>query len=205
MKKILIVVCLIVLQLGSCTAEPIDGTTKAFKSITFISDDPLSTTLENGVVVAIADAKLQWRFGTECMPGYYSTKTGGLFSSKVPIELSGINVVFRNSSNDLKIIKWAESNIAVGSFSCLPFLEGVKWANAGNPSALPDTILAPGQSMYKVIYLSRVMLAGHEWQIIGEQIPKDNSQRISLYLKIADSNGTAKYYTVKTPTIGINE
>lgn len=87
----------------------------------------------------------------------------------------------------------------------MPFLEDMKYRDAGVGSATPDTLLAPGQSILKAVYISRVRLESNEWSIIGEPVLRSNTMTITLILKVLDDKGTPQYVSVTSPAVGIPE
>lgn len=118
--------------------------------------------------------------------------------------LNGISCTFQNTSDKVLIIKWADSAISSGSFSGIPFLSGMKYTDAGNPSATPDTLIAPGQTISKDVYISRVKFKNN-WWIIGEPIPKQGGIKCILSIKVVDGNGNYQYFSPQTPLIGVTD
>ena len=207
MKKLTFFIIIFSLLLGVVHAEPKskDGTPRALDYMGFVSSESLSKTWDNKIFILIKSPVFGWRIGKTADADCYSVGSTDLISLKAPIEFWGINVYIRNKSDEVKVIKWSESTFVAGNFAGLPFLDGMKYVNANNPSALPDTILPPGQDVDKAVYLSRVTFSGIDWYIDGEYIPKNNTLKASLYLKILDSKGNSSYYTISTPQIGMRE
>lgn len=210
MKKLIIVVLVLVLMQGVCAAAGVDGTTKALDYMGFVSNDPVVFS-EFGIKSTITSSSFQVRNYYNYMPGYYSGRTPGVFSSRSPIEMTGMDVTFANESPELRIVKWAESSLSVPSanFSCLPMLDGVKFADANKPSALADNILMPGQAVSRSIYVSRVefVSAGSNsmWMHSGVPVPISNTLRMSLIMKVAGAKGDFQYITITTPRVGMKD
>ena len=205
-KAILMLIIISLLQgIGYAETQSKDGTARALDYMGFVSSEPLSKTFDNKVFILVKSPIFGWRIGKKADANCYSIGSTDLISLKAPIEFWGINIYIRNKSDEVKVIRWSESTFVVGDFSGLPFLDGMKYVNANNPSALPDTVLPPGQDVDKAVYLSRVTFSGIDWYIDGEYIPKNNKLKASLYLKILDAKGNSNYYSISTPTIGMRE
>jgi len=207
MKKVLLIVCILMLFCGVAGAKADniqDGATDTASFIVYLSSE--SAKLDNGIVINFNTPSIWWGGETRATPNYYSQKStawinGGLYA----IKCGGTGLKITNTSSQIYIIKWAESSISIGRSNGIPFLDGVKWKDAGNPSATPESIIPPGGSIDKTVFLPSVAFDSYRatWSITGEPIPKDNSLRVVLCLKISDGNGVSKYYTAQSPTLGL--
>lgn len=210
MKNFLLALLVFGMMQGVCGAAGVDGTTKALDYMGFVSNDPIVFS-DFGIKSTITSSLFQVRNYYNYMPGYYSGRTPGVFSSRSPIEITGIDVSFVNESPDIRIIKWSESSLSVptASFSCLPMLDGVKFADANKPSALADNILVPGQQISRTIYVSRVefVSAGSNsmWMYSGVPVPISNTLRMSLIMKVVGAKGEFQYITITTPRVGMKD
>lgn len=208
LASFMIVAVLVCVCASNAFAASLDGTTKTLDYMGFVSSDP-TTFLDFGIKTTITSSSFQVRNYFEYMPGYYSGRTPGVFSSRSPIEIIGISATFYNLSPEVRVLKWSESNLSVptANFSCLPMLDGVKFADANKPSALSDNILVPGQQVSRTIYVSRVefVSAGSSstWMYSGVPVPIDNSLRMSLTIKAVGAKGDFQYITVTTPRVGM--
>ena len=173
----------------------------------FLQNTPMEIALENGLSInfeqPVVDA------GADAVDGspYYTQRSGFLFwSGDVYTNAVGLDFVLKNNSSQVLVVRWAESALSVGNFSGMPFIGGMKFVDAGNPSVTPNTIIPPGQTLEQRIYVSRVYRSSNTnaWRIDGVPIPKDNSLSFMLSLKVLDSVGNGKYFTVTTPKIGTN-
>lgn len=144
------------------------------------------------------------KYGNPNLNNFYYYKERVLFNTNlVYIPVNGVEVELSNHSDQPYIINWAGSSMSCGSFSGMPFLDGMSGRNAGNPAATPDTVIPPGTTVTKILYLSRVSFYDRSWYVNGELIPTDNSLNIRLYLKVADSNNMYRYYAANSPHIGL--
>lgn len=199
-----VIATLMVLLVFACTAfasSPAISEWKTSQYIQFLSKERLENKIPNGLQVTFKFPSLMLS-DTEFL-GSYTQRYGSLFTTRGSVICTGVNIELKNNSTEVLIIKWSESNISIGQYSGMPFLDGMKFKDAGNPAYTPDTILPPNKVLSRSIYTSSVTFAGMNWTIGGEPIPKDNSMQITLTLKVLDASGTAKYFVVTSPTIGI--
>lgn len=129
----------------------------------------------------------------------------GLFGDTYALGVTGLRVTLTNTTNQLLVIKWSESAYTMGSYTGLPFLDGMKYIDAGNPSALADNILPPGARITRNVFQSNVKFANGRW-IEGYQFIKEfSSLRGSLYLKVTDQQGNISYASAQTSLIYVPE
>lgn len=124
-------------------------------------------------------------------------------SNSYAASVAGVLVTFKNNTDDLMVLKLGQSNISLGSLSAIPFVDGMKYKDAGNPSATPDVILPPQKSIRKTIYADYYHLDDTDWIVDGVPVLKDNSLYATLYLKVESSDGKSQFVTIQTPNIGI--
>jgi hypothetical protein len=118
------------------------------------------------------------------------------------LDVIGVNVTLTNASSEFLTIKSGQSSIAMGNYSGIPFLPGMAYRDAGNPSATPDIIIPPNQSVSKTFLVSSCMFSDG-WNVYGVLLPKANYLTIALYLKVEKADSSAEYASVTTPAIGI--
>lgn len=130
---------------------------------------------------------------------YYYFKTG---FEGVPnlLAVCGICLKIDNLTNDVCVIKWNESLLQIGSFTGIPFLPGMKYIDAGNPSVTPSSIIPPHSSININLYLSNPKFLSNGWKDGCSFVLADNSLKASIYMK-TEFNGENKYYGFITPNI----
>ena len=120
--------------------------------------------------------------------------------------VKGIQLKLENKSNLVKVLRWAESSMTIGTFSGIPFLDGMKYIDAGSPTATPNTVLAPGQTMTVALNISRTKrtpgsrFSTGTWEIESKRIPANSGISGIIALKVITDN-VGKYYSIKIPTI----
>ena len=125
-------------------------------------------------------------------------------SNNYAAAVSGVLVTFTNNTDNLLIIKFNQSNISLGSLSAVPFIDGMKYKDAGNPSATPDAIIPPHTSIQKQIYADYFQFTNGSWIVNGTPVLRDNSLSAKLYLKIEKEDSTSSYLTIQSPNMGIS-
>lgn len=206
MKIIKILLFVLMLMVGNNSILyaylPETSTTEYLNKLSFLSSDGNDVTLDNGLNLLFTSPTPGFTINESVNDNYYVFGSSGsrFFST---LTTQGVSITFKNTTNHILIIKWSESAFGAGDNSSVPFISGVKYKDAGNPSALPDLILTPGQKISKDIYLSNVEYKYDNWDVVGIPIPKDGSVTFVLTLKILDNNGNANYFSVNSPSIGI--
>ena len=201
----LLVVSLLYLTSGGiCYADKVEDNAPHTKDHIVFLSTPTSCTLDDGIIISFSNLVIDTDAGKSAKKGYYSN-AGSFFYGSEPIQFEGVGISIQNISDQIKIIHWAESTLVVGDYSGLPFLDGMMFKKAGDATALADTILSPKQSIDKIIYVSTVYKypGDGKWYFLGPYIPKDNSMIVTLNLKIFDAHGTANYYSIHSPNIGL--
>ena len=117
--------------------------------------------------------------------------------------INGLTLTLENTTNNVLVISWKDSAISVdGQVYGIPFMSGMKYANAGNPSATPNTVLPPGAKITIAANIPDVGLVSRRWQIHGAPLLKSRAREFSLYIAV-NSNGATNYLTVTAPGIKV--
>lgn len=178
-------------------------------SNTSFSPGQLETVLDNGITIKI----------TEIIPGYivenlgpsYYTSVQGLLGIPYTATVDGVKLSIKNPTDKVAVVKWSESAFSIGSFSGIPFLNGMRYQDAGNPSATPDTLIPPGQTIEKNLFVSTVKFGSNlstmqkDWQVQGIPIRRDGTTKATVTMKLFIDNGQAQYYNLTSPAITINK
>ena len=111
----------------------------------------------------------------------------------------GLYVNFQNKGTAPAVISWKNSSISArDKIYGIPFLDGMKCVNAGNPSFTPDTIIAPGQKVTVRAFLPDLTFySSSGWHQNGVSVEYGKDFNMILVLSV---NG--KLVTFNTP--GIN-
>lgn len=170
----------------------------------FLPSTPAEVALDNGLVINFVAPAVD-AYGEESKDGsVYRQRSSNFLGVMQKIYLNGVVLNITNTSNQLYVIRWAESTVDFGNNPGVPFLGEMKMRDAGNPGATPNTIIPPGQTITKGVYTSSTW---HDreagWGFNGTPIPVNNSIRVQFYLKILDANGTGKYFALQSPPIGM--
>ncbi len=111
----------------------------------------------------------------------------------------GLNIEFENKGTEAAVISWKNSSISTNLKNYgIPFIEGMKYKDAGNPSATPDTIVAPTQKFVKKVFLPTTVYTGSMfgWAVKGTPILCGKDFNMILVISV---NG--KLVTFVTPKI----
>ncbi|MEN6565878.1 MAG: hypothetical protein ABFC57_06220 [Veillonellales bacterium] len=195
--SITIVFLLLVLTMSSSAAfakSDVEKARDAANKVVFLAAVGDPQQFDNGLVVTFK-APASGQRVQEPVAGYYH------FDWWFPT-IDGVSCKFKNTSDQVLVIKWSESAISTGSFSGVPFLDGMRYTDAGNPSATPDTLIPPGNSVQKDIFLPRTEFKSY-WRVIGEPIPINGSVQLNLAIKVVDSKGAYQYLNLQVPPAGI--
>lgn len=202
-------VMLLIISCGIACAERIKGkdTDKLFYSIQYDNEyGSLKTECENGLTIEFSGL-------VKCyMQDYYAENNSnsywfkaGVMGVPFTIGVQGIIVDLHNTTDKMMIIKWAESSLSLGSFYGMPFLPGMKYQDAGNPSATPDTIIPPGGTVTQTLYISHVSFSDGNWVQGYAYVRADNSLKSAIYMKVLDPSGNSTYCSAESPSIIIPE
>jgi len=200
-------ICLIILMLLAFSSVGFAGRgnilsdkdfTDIESKVNFLILDAKVVPLDNGITITfespIALSNIGRTYDSEL---YYTASYGA-------IAIHGVAMSIKNNSEQIKVIKWGESSISTGNYSGTPFLDGMKYKDAGNPSSTPDTLITPGQTITKTVYLPLVkFIPGAGWDNSGELLPRNGSVTFTFALKIQNADSTSQYVSLRTPPIGI--
>lgn len=205
MTKHSVIRCLLLTMLILFSLNSVVFADKVDSLMSKVTFDPPSKTEEfDGELAAVFDAPVAgFEYGNLGSTKYYTTSMG-LIKSYYTITTEGVSVSFTNRSNKVIILKWSESSLSVGSFSGLPFLSDMRYKDARKPDAMPDSLIAPGQTIRKDVYISRVSY-DNGWSIKGEPILRDKSTIFTLVLKIINSSGNTQYISMTSNPVVIQE
>ena len=105
----------------------------------------------------------------------------------------------RNLSNEALTIEWSESRFQLGDYFGLPFMNGMKYMDVGNPEKIPATVLQPGA--VEEIHLWRGdPYIDFDWANGYAPVAADSSLRALISMKVT-ADKRLDYYTFKTPLI----
>lgn len=113
---------------------------------------------------------------------------------------SGVIVELTNTSNDVMVVKWNQSQFRIGTHKGLPFLSGMKYKDAGNPSAIRDTIIAPGETVLEDLYTSSVEFKNGYWNTGLAYLSPSYTTNAGVYMKV-EKNGASSYFGKVSPNI----
>ena len=129
-------------------------------------------------------------------PSYYTDNT-------TVAAIDGIILNFQNNSGSVVVLNWSNSVVSAnGSSYGIPFLGGMKYKDAGNPSATPNTIIPPGQSIEVSAFVPRVEFKNKSFMVKGVPLLKDSDIAFSFYVAVI-ANGQTQYLEINTPGINI--
>ncbi|AIF51310.1 hypothetical protein [Pelosinus sp. UFO1] len=171
----------------------------------FSSVVPLETVLDNGV--SIKFVTLMTGYLVEDWGKSYYTSKQGLLGVPYTATVEGVRISINNPTTKVAIMKWSESNLSIDSFSGIPFLDGMKYRDAGNPAFTPNTIIMPGQIVEKSLFISNITYAAsmstmkHEWQVIGVPIRRDGTTKATVTFNLILGNDQPQYHSISTPPI----
>lgn len=209
-KTSLTLTALAFVALISCTfpanANLIDNPTFKTHYIKFTT--PASKIDANGVEIyvynPIGGTHSQVNFVSDVKTGkmkvtYGATNDSDNYGDKKDVMTAvGLYVQFINNNSTPAVISWKSSSISAGNKNYgIPFLEGMKYKDAGNPSVTPDTIIPPGQKITKRVFIPDVNFVGSQW--IQNGITVTPSKDINMTLVLSVNN---QFVTNVTP--GIN-
>lgn len=203
MKKIIIALCLLMLFFN--TPVIAEENINQMMANTHFSTELESDNILNNTIGLKFISVLTNYTGFALNESYYYSEHKFLgLHLKYWVTIEGIKIAIKNSTDKVLVIKCGESNLSIGSFSGIPFLDGMKYKDAGNPSVTPDILVPPNQTVEKNFYISNVYFAGSTWAINGVPIKKDGSTKATLTLKLILGNDqNTQYYSVTSPSIVI--
>lgn len=113
--------------------------------------------------------------------------------------IKGVEFEIENTTSDVASINWGKSIMSANRVQVgTPFLSSMKFTDAGNPNATPDTIVIPNSKVKIAAYTPFVRFAGGGWLHEGLPLLRGDTLNISYYLHIS-INGVSKYYNLDLP------
>lgn len=201
MRKIFTVLMLLLFSIFSVNAAKADEFEETMSRINFIPQNVVNQTdigLEIQFIRPIISILFNSNYPTS---GYVSDNRVSIAS------IAGVGVTLENVTDQIIIIHWGKSNISIGDDSVVPFIDGMKYVDAGNPSATPDTLVPPHKTIPKVIYSAYPKFNDGDWSSFDTGIPVPENDKISgtLYLNVQIGNNEPQYITVPIPNIGVDQ
>ena len=127
---------------------------------------------------------------------------------KRAVALTGFTVEITNPTDELVFIEWKNSAVTLDGDSIgVPFLNGIKYKDAGNPNALTNDVIAPHSSIKKGMYLPRVHIRkgdveySSRWVHDGAILFKGVFRKLDYYICISKTDGTKEVLHINTPGI----
>lgn len=114
--------------------------------------------------------------------------------------VSGVKIQLTNTTNDVMVVKWNQSQFRIDYSKGLPFLNGMRYMDAGNPSAIRDTIIAPGETVLEELYSSNVHFDSGSWQTYVVHLAPSWTTNAGVYMKV-EKNGSSNYVGKTSPNI----
>lgn len=201
----LLILLILLLSCNITSAERLKGKglSELYRSINYDSQTIPTVICDNGLIVRFTSLRVcDMPIGgnLEESGNYYWYKAGIVGINHI-LGVQGVYLELTNSTDKILIVKWSESSFNLGNFSGIPLLAGMKYNDAGNPSATPDTIIPPNKSVNVVLYISDVTFGNGNWVQGYEYVRVDNSLRASVYMKVLDDKGSSSYSIAESPTI----
>ena len=123
--------------------------------------------------------------------------------TKVVLGVTGVNIECSNLSDEVIVIDWAESLFELGSYSGVPFLNGMKYVDAGKPEKTPKTIIPPRSTKTIALFHGAPYLKS-KWYDGYYPISVYGDLQALVAMKVMVNDKT-KYYTYITPRMYIPE
>lgn len=162
------------------------------------TSSPESSTIEDVIIATPASP----------IPGVYfdynDAKISSYYTNNTTVAaIDGIILNFQNSSSSVVVLNWSNSAVSAnGNSYGIPFLGGMKYRDAGNPSATPNTIIPPGQSIAISAFVPRVEFKNSNWMIKGVPLQKESDIAFAFYVAVI-ANGQTQYLEINTPGINV--
>ena len=131
----------------------------------------------------------------------YYFRTSGITRFNYAFGVKGLALRMENLTDNVLVIHWNESVIQIGNSSSMPFINGMKYIDAGKPADTPNTIIPPKSFVNVDVYpATNVDYGNGSWNIIFEPISDEGTTQATITMKI-EEDGTSKYYSYKTPCL----
>jgi hypothetical protein len=207
----LLLVLIVLFTCGIANAERIKGkgASELYRSIGFETQGNKIVTCDNGLIVEFTGLRvyddIDDSLNLEKNGSNIYWYKGGLFGFQHVLGVQGVYLNLTNSTDKLMVVKWSESSLNLGSFSGIPFLSGMKYKDAGNPSATPDTIIPANKTVSILLYISNITFNDGNWNQGYEYVRVDKSLKASIYMKVLAPNGASTYAVAESSAIIIPE
>ena len=114
--------------------------------------------------------------------------------------VTSVTMEFKNLTDEPIAIKWGQSAIHLGNYYGVPFLGGMKYKDAGNPSMTPDTLIPPWGVQEVTLFHGNPKWTSSGWQDGYTYVRTDDTLNAEIIMKVESSSGS-KYYNYKTPNM----
>ena len=210
MKKILLMLMLLVGMCNISTAVQLEGegVDKLVHSIVYHPDDAEGSAYKNfdnrlEVVCSWDDIQTAnhqlTNVDEEDIPQNVFWYRNSANKKPYVLGVEGIVLQLRNLGREPITIEWSESRFQLGSYFGLPFMNGMKFIDAGNPEKIPQTVIQP-EEVVKVHLWRGDPYIDFDWTNGYAKVKVDGSLRALVSMKVIEA-GKVFYYTFKTPLI----
>ena len=119
------------------------------------------------------------------------------------VGIKGIVLSFTNETNSVAIVSWRDSVISVDGHSYgMPYIAGMPYREAGNPSATPNTIIPPKTVANISIYIPTISFFDGNWYHYPAFVQREETIKLSCYMNVT-VNGNISYVSLETPPISL--
>lgn len=196
-KALFILLSLLMLSNIACAEKLSDSQLAALKQRATFTETPAPVSL-NGVNALIVAQQVVSGFND-------GLKENDVYSSMFYyLGVIGMDIKFTNNNDYVAVINWKDSNVSVdGRNYGVPFLSGMKYRDAGNPAATPNTIIPPKGSVTVSALLPSVEFK-RMWLYKPAPLLRDKFIKLTYYISIT-TGGKQDYLTVTSPGIYIHQ
>ena len=211
MKKLIVLLLLIIFTFCSIanagTRLRGKGIYNVHNKIAFVTADPVEQIFDNKIKVTmqrpITGISFSGEIGikpAEPTCNVYYFRVSGIGHADNVFGVKGLAMQLENLTDNVLVIHWKDSVIQIGNNGGMPFINGMKYIDAGKPSETPNTVLPPKASLNIEIYPATKVkyYSSWGWHILVEPISSDGSTQATVTMKI-EENGASKYYSFKSP------
>ncbi|WP_196603464.1 hypothetical protein [Pectinatus haikarae] len=194
-----------ILFIPSAYAKRINGSATQIvaNSIQFSSSSSTFNLLGNGLDITFSGllAGSYYVYSDEQTLNNFVWYKAGAFGQKFIYGVHGTKLIIKNTTNTVRVISWKDSNITIGSYTCMPAIGGMQYTNLGDPAKTPNTVVPPNSTISINITLSHANWINSMWQMDHMAINPSDPFNVQLSMKISDENDKATYYTINSPYI----
>lgn len=131
----------------------------------------------------------------------YYFRTPGITRFNYAFGVKGLALRVENLTDNVLVVHWNESVIQIGNSSGMPFINGMKYIDAGKPADTPNTIIPPKSFINVDVYpATNVRYDSGSWGITFEPISDEGITQVAITMKV-EEDGASKYYSYKTPCL----